>query len=93
MQKDELIKVLRLDLLPLEIKWSCICAGKEMCHTQYECVMRNPGCCFFARACLMWCCGGSTVDSLKVDEKSVVVVLLVVVVSGVVFVLVVSLGP
>ena len=32
-----LIKVLRSDLLPLEIKRSCICAGKEMCCTQNVC--------------------------------------------------------
>ena len=47
------------DLLPVEIKWSCICAG-----VQNECAMRNPGC-FVGRVCLMWmlwCCGGSTVD-------------------------------
>ena len=42
-----LINVCRSDLLPLEIKCSCIYAGKEMCDIRYECVMRNPGCCFF----------------------------------------------
>ena len=36
----------RSDLLPLERKWSCICAGKDMYYTQYECVMRNTGICF-----------------------------------------------
>ena len=46
--------VFRSDLLPLEVKWSCICAGKEMCFTQDECVIRNPGCCIFGRVCLVW---------------------------------------
>ena len=27
-------QVFRSDLLPLEMKWSCNCAGKEMCFTQ-----------------------------------------------------------
>ena len=44
-QKDELNKVFRPDLLSLGIKWSCICVGKEMCCTQDECVMRNACCC------------------------------------------------
>ena len=47
MQKEELNKVFRSGLSPLEIKWSCICARKEMCYTQYECVMGFFGCCFF----------------------------------------------
>ena len=38
--------VFRSDLLPLEVEWSCICPGKEMCFNQDNCVMRNPGCCF-----------------------------------------------
>ena len=33
--QNKLNKVFRSDLLPLETKWSCICAGKEMCYTQY----------------------------------------------------------
>ena len=73
---QKLIKVLRSDLLPLEIQWSCICAGKEMCYTQFECVVRNPGCFCFGRVCLvwlLWCCGGSTVDKLREDESRIVV--------------------
>ena len=64
-KKKPLNNVFRSHLLPLEIQCSCICAGKEMCFTQDECVMRNPGYCFFGRVCLLWllwCCGGSTVD-------------------------------
>ena len=45
--QDTLNKVFRPDLLPLGIKWSCICAGKELRSAQDECVVRNPGCCFF----------------------------------------------
>ena len=54
------------------------CAGKEMCYTQYECVVRNPGCFCFGRVCLvwlLWCCGGSTVDKLREDESRIVVLL------------------
>ena len=41
-----LVKVFDSDVLPVEMKWSCICAGKEMWFTEDECVMRDPGCCF-----------------------------------------------
>ena len=62
MQKDELNKAFRSDLLPLGIKWFCICAKKEMCYTQYECIMRNPGCCCLGRVYLVWLlqCGGNS---------------------------------
>ena len=36
--KTQINKVFRSDLLPLGAKWSHICAGKEMCFTQDECV-------------------------------------------------------
>ena len=59
-QKGELNKVFRSDLLPLEVKRSCIYAGTDMCFTQDECVMRNHGCCFVDEcACYvwwLWCC-------------------------------------
>ena len=44
--QDKLNNVLRSDLLPLEVKWACICAGKALRFAQDECVVRNPGCCF-----------------------------------------------
>ena len=34
MQEDDLNKAFRSDLLPLEVKWSCIGAGKDMWFTQ-----------------------------------------------------------
>ena len=55
MERVELNKVFRSDLLPLGKKWSCICVGKAMCCTQYECVMRNPGCCCLNH-CASCCC-------------------------------------
>ena len=41
------IQQFRSDLLPLEVKWACICARKELRFTQDECVVGHPGCCFF----------------------------------------------
>ena len=61
------------ELLPFETKWSCICAGKETCYAQCECVMRNPDCCFVAQVCLMWllrCYRCSTVGDLSVGTGS-----------------------
>ena len=61
-------KVFRSGLLPLEEKWSRICAGKGMCFTQDECVMRDPCLLLFGRVCLLWllgCCGNSTVNELR----------------------------
>ena len=55
MQKQVLIKVLRADLLPLEIQWSSICAEKEMCRTQHEC--HAPGCCFSNECARSGCIG------------------------------------
>ena len=46
----KLIKVVRSDLMPLEIKWSCFCTGKEMCYTRNECVHGY----FFLDECA-WC--------------------------------------
>ena len=50
-KKNYQSRCFRSDLLPLETKWSCIGAGKEMCFTQDECVMRNTGCCFVEQVC------------------------------------------
>ena len=66
MQKEELNKVFGSDLLPLEIKWSCIGAGKEKCYTQNECVVKIPGCCFLLN--FFGVVGGSTVDEWREDE-------------------------
>ena len=54
MQQKKLVNVFRSDLLPLDMKRSCICAGQEMWFTQDECVMRTAGCCFVEQVCLMW---------------------------------------
>ena len=45
--QDNLHNVFRSDLWPLEVKWACICARKELRFTQDECFVRNPGCCFW----------------------------------------------
>ena len=70
-----------LKILLLEVQWSGICAEKEMCYTQYECVMKKPWLLLFGRVCLMWllwCSGGSTVEQLREDEQRIVVLLVVV---------------
>ena len=71
--------VLRSDLLPFEMKWSCICAGKEMCITQNECDVGNAGCCFFRTSVLGTV--ALVVDTVREDEWRIVVVLLLVVFS------------
>ena len=52
--QDSLNNVFSSDLLPLEVKWTCICAGKEVRFTRDEYVVRNPGCCFLDECP---CCG------------------------------------
>ena len=84
----ESVKVFHSDLLPLELKWSCICAGKEMWLTQDERVMRDPGCFVSEQVYsiwLLWCCGGSTVFKLREISgvSSLVGWIVVVVVMGV----------
>ena len=54
----------RSDLLPLEVKWACICAGKELRFTQDECVVRKILVAAFwtsvAAVVAFGFCGGST---------------------------------
>ena len=64
------VNVFHTDLLPLKVKWSCNCAGKEMWFTQDECVMRNPACCFAEQVCVCVCvcsCGCSSVAEVQLS--------------------------
>ena len=57
LMQNKLNNVFRTDLLPLEVKWACICARKELRFTQDECVVRNPGCCYLDECPCCSCLG------------------------------------
>ena len=52
----------RSDLVLLEMKWACICAGKELHFTQDGCVVRNHGCCFSDECPCCGCLGCAEVQ-------------------------------
>ena len=70
MQEEKLNKVFRSDLLPLEIKWSYICAGKEMRYNQRECVMEKTGCCGLNECARCGCIGVVVTDQNKIKTSS-----------------------
>ena len=76
-RKEELNNVFGSDLLPLEVKWACICARKELRFTQDECVVRSPGCCFLDECPCCSCLGFAEVQSVSSSCSSVVFVLVV----------------
>ena len=43
--QNKLNNAFRSELLPVEVKWVCMCVRKELRFTQDEYVSRNPGCC------------------------------------------------